>query len=438
MTVFWSWQSDRDPKLHHYFVRDALKDACKLIAIDRDYQEAGRPEVDHDTKNVAGTPDIAKTILEKIVVSNVFVADMTPVGMTDPVALQPYVSVEKRSEPKFLQNPNVMSELGYAERALSQSRIILVANGAHYPGPVALPFDWRHRSGAKVYTLKDGATKEDIKAERKRFAEVLRSCIMPILAELAPEKAPRPPVSWREPSSIDPTIWPAAADKLEFRNSSLGEPRRKVDLGRGTRIFARIAPSGWSMPARVELEQRISDVGLNIRGMDGDWGLNGDGALSVWGRIVDDRNAMQVVNATQWFQSNGELWAVNSNCFAEHGGSPSFACALPFTPLDEFLRKGVAAIMAMGGKGPIGIKLGAGDLTDTVLPGAYKSHSFRAVSARVDVSDEFETWASDERRGILFRFWNALMDAYGQPPARSMAEFEQAAHVAPLPKYVAE
>ena len=71
-----------------------------------------------------------------------------------------------------------------AERALSQRRIILVANGAHYPGPVALPFDWRHRSGAKVYTLKDGATKEEIKAEQTRFAEVLKSCIIRVDREL--------------------------------------------------------------------------------------------------------------------------------------------------------------------------------------------------------------------------------------------------------------
>ncbi|GAB9249503.1 hypothetical protein [Bradyrhizobium diazoefficiens] len=123
MKIFWSWQSDRDPKLHHYFVRDALKDACKLIAIDPDYEEAERPEVDHDTKNVAGTPDITKTILEKIAGANVFVADMTPVGMTAPAALQPNIPAEKRSEPKYLQNPNIMSELGYAEHALSQGRI---------------------------------------------------------------------------------------------------------------------------------------------------------------------------------------------------------------------------------------------------------------------------------------------------------------------------
>ena len=198
---------------------------------------------------------------------------MTPVGITDPAALQPSAPGEKRSERKYLQNPNVMSELGYAERALSQGRIILVANGAHYPGPVALPFDWRHRSGAKVYTLKDGATKEEIKAEQKRFAEVLKSCIIPILGEQAPVKAQRPPIFWQPSSGSDPAVWPAADGKLEFRNNAMGESRRNVKLRPGTRIFARIAPREWSMPARVELERRISDVGLNIGGQDGDWGL---------------------------------------------------------------------------------------------------------------------------------------------------------------------
>lgn len=56
---------------------------------------------------------------------------MTPAGLTNPVTLQPNVEEEKRSEPKFLQNPNDMSELGYAERALTTSPILLVANGAH-------------------------------------------------------------------------------------------------------------------------------------------------------------------------------------------------------------------------------------------------------------------------------------------------------------------
>jgi hypothetical protein len=432
MKVFWSWQSDRDPKLHHYFVRDALKDACRLIAIDPEYDEAQRPEVDHDTKNVAGTPDITKTILDKIAAANVFVADVTPVGSTDPVALQPNVPAEKRSEPKYLQNPNVMSELGYAEHAISQGRIILVANGAHYPGPVALPFDWRHRSGAKVYTLKDGATKEEIKAERKRFAEILKSCITPILAEQAPVKIPPPPISWQSASNSDPAIWKTAEPELKYRNNGMNEPQRSVQLRPGTRIFARIAPSEWSFPARTELEQRISDVGLEIRGRDGDWGLNSDGALSVWGRIDGDRNSMNVTSATQWFQSNGELWAVNSDCFREFEGQVVFGSAVPFQPLDNFLHKGIAAIKAMGGKGPIAIRLGAGDLTDTFLPGSYQFERYGAVSPRVEVEEKLEAWTPKERRTLLFRFWNALMDAYGRPPATSISDFEKAARVAPL------
>jgi hypothetical protein len=434
MKVFWSWQSDREPKLHHYFVRDALKEACKLIAVDPEYSEAARPEVDHDTKNVAGTPDITATILEKIAAANVFVADMTPVGITDPATLQPNMSAEKRSEPKYLQNPNVMSELGYAERALSQSRIILVANEAHYPGPVALPFDWRHRSGAKVYKLADGATKADIAAEKKRFVDVLKTCIKPILAAQASVKAAPPPITWQTSSDADPAIWKGAENKLQYRNASMGEPLRNVELQPGKRIFARIAPTDWPTPARTELVQRVSDIGLKIRGNTGDWGLNGDGALSVWGRNGTRREEMAVSDATQWFQKTGELWAVNSTCFGNEGGQLYFASALPFGPLDDFLRKGVAAIKAMGGAGPIGIKLGAGDLTDTHLAGAYRFASCEAVQDYVNVEQELEHWTPADRRKLLFEFWNALMDAYGRPPAGNLAEFEQVAQVPPLDK----
>lgn len=88
----------------------------------------------------------------------------------------------------------------------------------------------------------------------------------------------------------------------------------------------------------------------------------------------------------------------------------------------------------MGGKGPIGIKLGAGDLTGTVLPGQYQTQRFPAVSPWVDVNEELEIWTPDERRALLLRFWNALLDAYGRPPARSITEFERAAAVAPLSK----
>ncbi|UWF60425.1 hypothetical protein [Brucella sp. 2716] len=433
MKVFWSWQSDRDQTLHHYFVRDALKEACKLIVSDPDYEEAERPEVDHDMKNVPGTEDIASTILAKIASANVFVADMTPVGVTDPAALQPGVSEEKRSEPKYLQNPNVMSELGYAERAVTTGRIVLVANAAHYPGPEALPFDWRHRSGAKTYKLADGATKAEITEERKRFAKVLKDQIQPILAAQAPAKAAPPAINWQPASDEDPAIWKGAEGNLEFRNASLGEPQRQVKLNAGRRIFARIAPAQWTPPPRSDLEPRISKVGLHIRSRDGDWGLNRDGALSVWGRIESERNEMDVWNATQWFQRTGELWAVNCNSFSEHKGKTYFSSAIPFGQLDEFLRNGIVAIREMGGKGPIGIKLGATDLSQTVLPDPYRDVRYEDVASHAAAEQEAEDWTPAVRRELLLRFWNELRDAYGQPPM-NMVEFERAAEMRPPEK----
>ena len=217
---------------------------AKLIASDPDYEEADRPEVDHDTKGVSGSPDIASTILGKIASANVFIADMTPVGNTDPATLRPGVEEKKRSEPKFLQNPNVMSELGYAERALTTSRILLVANGAHYPGAQALPFDWRHRSGAKTFMLADGATNSEITAERKRFAQVLKACIQPILLAQAAAKPEPRKMAWQPASASDPAVWEGADAGLQFRNRSMEEGRREVRLADGKRIYARLVTGG--------------------------------------------------------------------------------------------------------------------------------------------------------------------------------------------------
>ena len=432
MKVFWSWQSDRDPKLHHYFVRDAIKEACKLIASDPDYEEADRPEVDHDTKGVTGSPDIASTILGKIASANVFIADMTPVGVTEPATLQPGVLEEKRSEPKFLQNPNVMSELGYAERALTTSCILLVANGAHYPGAQALPFDWRHRSGAKTYVLPDSATNADIVAERKRFAQVLKACIQPILLAQAPAKPEPREVVWQPASASDPAVWDGADAGLQFRNRSMEEGRREVQLAAGKRIYARLVPAEWTVPPRADLEPRVNGVGLVVRSRDGDWGLNAEGALSVWGRIDGDRDAMQVWNATQWFRTTGEIWAVNVNSFTEHDDRLWFSSAIPFGPLDEFLAKAVAGIREMGGAGAISIKLGAIDIGDTVLPGEYSGRFVEAVGDCAAAEGTSEGWTAAERRELLHRFWNDLMDAYGEPPM-SMPEYERAARLPPLP-----
>ncbi len=428
MKVFWSWQSDRNPKLHHYFVRDALKEACKMIAKDPEYTEADRPEVDHDTKNTAGTPDIASTILTKISDANVFVADLTPVGITDPSSLQPKTSKDKLPSPKYLQNPNVMSELGYAERALGQDKIILVANGAHYPGADALPFDWRHRSGPKTYNLPDGATKAEINVERKRFANLLKALILPILAkqELASSAAE---IAWQTHAADDPCVWQGADEPMEFRNASLSMPKRKLSLSPGTRIYARIVPSKWANPTRSDMEQRVSKLGLHMRERDGDWGLNREGALSVWGLAAPEE--MTVVSATQWFQKTGEVWAVSTAPFHEYNGRVIFGSKVPFAPLERFLVNAADTIKAVGGAGPFGLRLGAGDISETSWPGAYNFEHFEAVDTFVESANELKLASSEDIRTSLHLFWNKMRDAYGLPPSQTLQDFEQAADLQP-------
>lgn len=98
--IFWSWQNDYSPKTCRHFIRECLLEAIRQVAADHELENADRPEIDHDTKGERGMVDIAATILNKIAVAAVFVADLTPVTQSP--------------EGTQLPNPNVLIELGWA------------------------------------------------------------------------------------------------------------------------------------------------------------------------------------------------------------------------------------------------------------------------------------------------------------------------------------
>ena len=75
-TVFLSWQSDL-PETRSV-VRWALERAVRSLNRGGTLEQALR--VDQDTENVAGWPDIAATLLDKIERCELFVADLTPVN----------------------------------------------------------------------------------------------------------------------------------------------------------------------------------------------------------------------------------------------------------------------------------------------------------------------------------------------------------------------
>jgi hypothetical protein len=80
-TIFYSWQNDTDAKVNRHFIKDALEKAMKNVSKGLDIEETLR--LDHDTKDVSGSPDIVNTILRKIDECSMFIADLTIVANTE-------------------------------------------------------------------------------------------------------------------------------------------------------------------------------------------------------------------------------------------------------------------------------------------------------------------------------------------------------------------
>ncbi len=121
-TVFYSWQSDSEYKYNRNFIEKNIKKAIKNLNAEADICLA----FDKDTLNEAGSPDIVNTILRKIDEALVFIADISAICKTD--------------KDKFIPNPNVMLELGYALSTLTDERVILLCN-TEMCDVKSLPFD---------------------------------------------------------------------------------------------------------------------------------------------------------------------------------------------------------------------------------------------------------------------------------------------------------
>jgi hypothetical protein len=84
MKIFWSWQSDTPGKTGRFLVRSALQGAIDKLKQTPDLEEAvrGPLHLDQDIQDITGSPDLVRTIFEKIEQSEVVVADVTVVGAT--------------------------------------------------------------------------------------------------------------------------------------------------------------------------------------------------------------------------------------------------------------------------------------------------------------------------------------------------------------------
>ena len=160
-TVFYSWQKDLPNSTNWSFIERALQKAIEALSLETDL--ALDVNLDRDTQNVAGMPDIVNTIFSKIDNATVFVGD---------------ISLIAKTERKGLPNPNVLLELGYAASKLTWDNIICVFNLA-FGTPDELPFDLKTRR-ILTYEVREDSDKAPA---RDRLAKDLYRALKSIILQ---------------------------------------------------------------------------------------------------------------------------------------------------------------------------------------------------------------------------------------------------------------
>lgn len=160
MKIFWSWQSDIDGDISRHFIKECLKNAVDQLNEETTFES--RMEVDHDTKDVLGSPSITETIFNKIKNCTVFVGDLTPIAST--------------GKNKKVMNPNVAIEIGYALGLLGDDKVVTIMNES-FGSLDDLPFNLRHKRGPVIYSLTEKALKNEIEQEGKKLVSTFKTIL---------------------------------------------------------------------------------------------------------------------------------------------------------------------------------------------------------------------------------------------------------------------
>ena len=398
-TVFWSWQSDQPSRETRSLIRDALIAALDRIAVD--LEEADRPEIDHDTKDMPGSPDIVASILAKIETAAVFIADVTPIAVTD--------------GGKHVANPNVLIELGYAKRALGTERVITVWNTALTDAkPEDLPFDMRHRRGPVAFSLPIGAPTDELRKVRSQVSSELERRIR---ASLQTAGAPSTgEVHWKEPEPDVPGLWKDGGNPLPV-NLGYGESTRIRPEGTPFG-FARLLPQHWACSENwAEIIDSPTGHPLPLGRCSGmDYGPTTGGFLIFRSSdAVRDRGVTPT--ATRWFKDTGELWGIASSFFSDGNGKSVFATQYAIERWTTWIKGNARVAASLGAKGSWHLRLGLEGLANTNWPNRI-GHGGDAIALESRVERTF-TLADDDDHTIaeaVRATFNSALEAYGMPP----------------------
>jgi hypothetical protein len=400
--IFWSWQSDYSPETCRYFIRDALVDAIAQVADEIGVDDADRPEIDHDTKGERGMADIAATILNKIADAAVFVADLTPIA--------------KSTDGKWLPNPNVMIELGWAMHRPGWERVIGILNMAGGAKIEDLPFDIRQRR-VVTFVLSETADKPTRTAVRTKLVRDLKNALQINLAERADDVASAAEIPGVAAKADNYSIWASAGDTLTH-NDAFGSARRQtVAMPDIPRAYMRIIPAGWKNSAPgVSAIAKLSQLEIVDAPSDsvftGNFGATEEGYVRYW--ITDKSQANQTfsTNLTMYFEDTGEFWMLHGTVMAKYGSQLLLRDHPMLGEWSKLLRKAMAVMDRFQAQKTRRVEAGLFNVKD--LQWFSEWEGSRTPSRRNDIRiiRQSQDWSSETQLTFLADAYNRVRNLF--------------------------
>ncbi|MHB8267814.1 hypothetical protein [Bradyrhizobium sp.] len=419
MKVFWAWQSDHPRKISRDVIRTALEAAVEHLKQERGVVEAPEESrsdlyLDHDTKGLTGSPDVARSILEKIQASTVFVGDVTPVGKT------PDVPGNEGSKPgRPLINSNVAIEYGFALRKLTDSAVVGVMNEA-YGEPKDLPFDIIHKRWPVRYRLVEGATNAEIDAARNhlkgQFVTALKGFI---------DKPESEEIKFDEiPPQISKAFYFANGETLGHCNQ-IGDdvymPFREV-------LYMRLIPTK-PLPRPVG-ERAMISAAMKYGAMGSAAGQisisNQYGAMC----FSPAGNTNNVDTLTQYFP-NGEVWAIDAHIMrsGERGDENWYVCTQAEDAFVATLENGLNYLRKVAGAElPIKVVSGVVGIRGRrlVIPGRALHLHGRMMTNEVEIARVLHDDSIDAQDKYLIQLFERIFDQSGAPRPKGLNGFPKA------------
>lgn len=404
-TIFWSWQSDQSEKTCRHFIRDCLSNAIKEIAGSSLLDDAERPSLDHDTKGEPGMADITSTILAKITQSSIFVADLTPIGETE--------------DQKYLPNPNVMIELGWAMHRPGWERVIGILNTAYGAQEEDLPFDIRQRR-IITYDLDEETDKKTKKTKATKLTKELVSAININLGHQREKVVIAQVVKGVDAMTANPSIWATAKAELVHGDAFGYSATQKIGIPDVPRAYMRVIPAGWKkVPPAISVIRDLSHQKVEApsdRATSGDWGATEEGFVRYWITDTHDTNLKQAANMTMFFEDTGEFWMLHGNAVINSQKPSLINHFMVLQNWSKMLRTSIDVLKLHGADKIISVEAGMFGIENTQLYDPWADQRPTSRRNQMVCNRQNTNWSNEAQISFLALSYNKLLNLFAKEP----------------------